>query len=74
MTDEDIQEEAGILALACGQLGVELAQGRLGTAQSVYRRLGVILKKLAVLQESGTALLGDKPVDSTVDKTAPLPN
>ena len=50
MTDTEIQEEAGILALACGQLGSELSQGRLAAAQGVHQRLTAILKKIAALE------------------------
>jgi type IV secretory pathway TrbL component len=51
MTETEIQEEAGILALACAQLGNELAQGRIQAAEGVHKRLGAILKKLAALEE-----------------------
>lgn len=51
MTESELQEEAGILNLACGQLGNELAQGRLQVAANVHRQLGAILKKFASLEQ-----------------------
>ena len=51
MTESELQEEAGILSLACGQLGNELAQGRLAVAQRAYVTLGSILKRYAALEQ-----------------------
>jgi len=61
MTESELQEEAGILNLACGQLGNELAQGRLQVAANVHRQLGVILKKFAALEEAASAQMKAKP-------------
>lgn len=50
MTKEEIEEEAGILDLACAQLGQELAQGRLRAAKEVHRKLASILRRLERLE------------------------
>lgn len=52
MSPSDLQDEAGILALACATIGAELAQGRLAVAADAHRKLSVILKKLAALEET----------------------
>lgn len=51
MTESELQEEVSILNLSCGQLGNELAQGRLAVAQRAYATLGSILKKYVALGE-----------------------
>lgn len=50
MTESDLQDEMSILNLACGQLGNELAQGRLQVAHKVYDTLGSIMKKFAACE------------------------
>lgn len=50
MTESELQEEMSILNLACGQLGNELAQGRLQVAHKVYATLGSIMKKFAAYE------------------------
>jgi len=55
MTEADLQEEAQLLALACAQIGNELAKGQLAVAEQAHRHLGVILKKFAALQEAAAA-------------------
>lgn len=51
MTQEELQEEAGILDLACVQLGRELAEGRLQMLKHVAVRLGVLVRKLEKLEK-----------------------
>lgn len=58
MTQEEIQIEAGILELACAQLGQQLAASRLAVAPVVYRQLGIILGKLAQLEAAAVANAG----------------
>mgnify|MGYP001606684550 FL=1 len=69
MTEDDIKEEAGILALACGQLGAELAQGRLAAAEAVHRQLGAILRKFGALQETAA-----QQMQAKTNGQAPLGN
>jgi hypothetical protein len=45
VTDSELQEEAGILSVACGQLGQDLAHGRLNVLENVHRQLSAILSK-----------------------------
>lgn len=54
--ESDLQDEAGILALACGQIGNELAQGRLAVAADAYRKLGAVMKKLASLETAAAEM------------------
>jgi hypothetical protein len=61
MTKDEIQEEAGILDLACAQLGRELIEGRLRSAADVSRRLEVIIRKLKRLELEAQPAASDEP-------------
>lgn len=52
MTQEEMQEEAGILDLACVQLGRELAEGRIQVLKHVAVRLGALVRKLEKLEKA----------------------
>lgn len=67
MSQDDLQEEAGILALACAAIGAELAQGRLAVAADAHRKLTAVLKKFSALEEMA------KPAANGHDKPAIAP-
>ena len=77
MTREELEAEAGILDLACGQLGSELAQGRIRVAAAAYRRLGTIVRKLMQIEAAAQALStaevkkADAKSDDAADGEAP---
>jgi hypothetical protein len=52
MTHDEIQEEAGILALASSQIGQQLVTGQLNAVIGAYRRLGTIVRKLEALEKA----------------------
>lgn len=67
MTRDEIQVKAGILALACGTLGQELATRRLDDALRIYHQLGAVLTEHAKLQAAASELMSKEAAVAQAD-------